>query len=433
MTRLLRDLKFGRLEPPSALHPRGEPQASALEIEKLLRDALARGDLAAAVQRASPPLLQYARLREALARTRALAGHAAWREDLPPLPTDARVGGRGRLAPGEAWPGLALLQQRLLAWGDLPTHEAGAAPDRYADVLVRATQAFQQRHGLASDGVIGRSTWRALQVTPRERVRQLELALERLRMTPMLQHARGIVVNIPEFVLRAYEVRDGRIEVAHSMKVVVGKAMDTRTPLIAANLRFIEFSPYWNVPASIARHELLPLLRRRSELWHRDGYEFVDAAGRADAAYSSAKLDAALAGTLRIRQRPGPNNPLGDIKFVFPNPQQVYLHHTPATRLFERERRDFSHGCIRVERPVELAGFVLQGMPAWNESRIRQAMAQGTSATLAVAQPVHVLVAYGTALVKEGRLFFFDDIYGLDQRLDAALARVAAARRVAPS
>jgi murein L,D-transpeptidase YcbB/YkuD len=173
----------------------------------------------------------------------------------------------------------------------------------------------------------------------------------------------------------------------------------------------------------------VPLLMRQPAVWTRDGYEFVDGAGQVDTAYARAKLDAVLAGRLRIRQRPGPRNPLGDIKFVFPNQEQVYLHHTSSTRLFERERRDFSHGCIRVEQPVELGTFVLQGMPAWNESRIREAMARGTSATLAVAQPVHVLIAYGTALVKEGRVFFFDDVYGLDAQLDAALRRVALVRQ----
>jgi murein L,D-transpeptidase YcbB/YkuD len=134
-------------------------------------------------------------------------------------------------------------------------------------------------------------------------------------------------------------------------------------------------------------------------------------------------LDAVLAGQMRIRQRPGERNALGDIKFVLPNSDNIYLHHTPATQLFERTRRDFSHGCIRVEKPVELATFVLQSMPQWTEARVGEAMSAGRSSTLRLAEPVPVLITYGTALVKAGRPYFFDDIYGLDRVLDNALRR----------
>jgi murein L,D-transpeptidase YcbB/YkuD len=427
MRRYLGDLHVGRVD-PRELHSRYAVSAQPpFDAAGLLREAASQGDLRIAVQHAVPKLPLYERLRDALTRYRSLAAHTAWLQALPPLPPAGAA--QGKLEQGQAWTGLALLQQRLIALGDLPGAQAGDVPVVFDAALAQAVRAFQQRHGLLPDGVIGAATWRALQIAPAVRVRQLELALERLRWTPLLAHARTIVVNVPEFVLRAYEVRGGRVDVQRTMKVVVGKALDTRTPLIEAELRFVEFSPYWNVPPSIARHEVVPLLRRNPAAWTRDGYEFVDGAGQVDSAYARTKLDAVLAGELRIRQRPGPRNPLGDIKFVFPNQEQVYLHHTSSARLFERERRDFSHGCIRVEHPVELATFVLQGMPAWNESRIREAMARGTSATLAVAQPVHVLIAYGTALVKEGRVFFFDDVYGLDAQLDAALRRLALARQ----
>jgi murein L,D-transpeptidase YcbB/YkuD len=215
------------------------------------------------------------------------------------------------------------------------------------------------------------------------------------------------------------------------MKVIVGKALDTRTPLIEADMRSIEFKPYWNVPPSIARNELVPQLRRNPAVWAREGYEFVAADGHVDTELSAAGLDAVREGRLRIRQRPGPRNALGDIKFVFPNHENIYLHHTPATRLFERERRDFSHGCIRVENPVALAKFVLHDMPPWDEARIREAMA-GVSATLRLAEPVRVLIAYGTALVKDGRIHFFDDIYRHDQALDAALRERSRQRQQQP-
>jgi murein L,D-transpeptidase YcbB/YkuD len=282
-------------------------------------------------------------------------------------------------------------------------------------------QAFQQRHGLNDDGVIGAGTLAALNVSPAERVRQIALTMERLRWTPIAQGPRMITINLPEFVLRGYEVHGDEITVKTEMKVIVGKALNTRTPIFDEDMRFIEFSPYWNIPPSIARKETVPKLRKDPGYLDREGMEFVAGDGRVLRAVSSANLDAVLAGQMRIRQRPGPENALGDIKFVFPNNDNIYLHHTPATQLFEKERRDFSHGCIRVEKPVELAKFVLQDMPDWTEERIVAAMTKGESSTLKLAHPIPVLIAYGTALVKHGRPYFFADLYGQDKLLDAAL------------
>jgi murein L,D-transpeptidase YcbB/YkuD len=412
MQRFLRDLHDGRID-PARLHMHYTlPRRPPFDAAAALRAALVSQDLTLAVRGATPTLPQYERLREALARYRALGEHTAWRQPLPPL---------RKLEPGQPWTGLPLLGARLQALGDLPANVATHDPSRYDAALVDAVRSFQQRHGLDADGVIGRATWAALQVPPSWRVRQLELALERLRWTPLTRAPRMIVVNIPEFVLRAYEVQGDRIVVRLQMKVIVGQALDTRTPLIAEDMRTVEFQPYWNVPASIARKELVPRLRRDPGYWQREGFEFV-AGGRADAVLAEAKLEAVLAGQLRIRQRPGTRNALGDIKFVFPNRESIYLHHTPSIRLFERSRRDFSHGCIRVEQPEALAAFALQGQPEGDAARIREAMSPAAApSTVWLAQPVPVLVAYATALVKEGRVHFFDDLYGHDRALDVAL------------
>ena len=413
MQRYLSDLHRGRIDPRRihadfsvALPGRVDPPA-------YLRAALANGRLAEAAREAAPALPQYTRLRAALVRYRPLAGHPAWQEALPPLPGRA-------LRTGQAWAGLPLLAQRLGALGDLP---AGAAlPERYEGVLVDGLRAFQARHGLAVDGVLGQATLAQLNVPPAARVRQIELSLERLRWTPLLQGPRMIVVNVPEFVLRAYEVREGRAEVRLTMKVIVGKALDTRTPLFDEAMRFIEFSPYWNVPPSIARAELVPRLRREPGYFEQQGFEFVAGDGTVLRTLSDAHLARVLRGELRIRQRPGPANALGDIKFVFPNNDNIYLHHTPAPELFQRARRDFSHGCIRVEEPVALAKFVLQDAPEWPEARILEAMAKGESATLRLKDPIPVVIAYSTTLVRhDGQLFFFPDLYGHDRLLDEAL------------
>lgn len=414
MRRYLLDLHFGRIDPRSIHHDFGPVRRAPFDVDALLQRALAAGRLAEAVAAAEPPFPTYGALREALARYRALAADPAWAVPLPPLPA------AGKVAPGTRWPGDATLRARLAALGDLAAGPAGPAGESDAAVDA-ALRAFQRRHGLDDDGVLGRATWAALQVTPAQRARQIALTLERLRWTPLLQGPRMILINVPEYVLRAYEVVDGRIRVQQTMKVVVGKAADTRTPLIDEDLRFIEFSPYWNVPPSIARAELIPRLRRDPAHWTQEGYEFVTGDGRVVTALGAAGLAEVAAGRWRIRQRPGPRNALGDIKFVFPNAEHIYLHHTPSVQLFDRARRDFSHGCIRLEQPAALAEWVLRDQPGWDAARIRDAMAAGRSTTLKVDAPVPVLIAYGTSLVKDGRIHFYDDVYGFDRRLDAAL------------
>lgn len=416
----LHDLHFGRID-PARLHQRfAQALRPDFDMRLLLDEALARHRLPALAAALAPQVPAYGRLQLALAEYRRLAADSsAWQQPLPALPGAGR-NRPGKLVPGQTWSGVALLAERLRALGDLPA-EAVVAPLFYVEPVVGAVRRFQERHGLPADGVLGKASLADLGVTPASRVQQIELTLERARWTPLLQAKRMIVINIPEFVLRAYEVGEQGVDVREEMKVIVGKALDTRTPLFDEAMRYIEFSPYWNVPPSIARAELVPKLRVKPAEWAREGYEFVRADGSVQITLDQAGLDAVMRGAARIRQRPGERNALGDIKFVFPNSDNIYLHHTPSVGLFERERRDFSHGCIRVERPLALAEFVLKNMPEWTEARIIDAMTAGKSATLKLDEPVQVLIAYGTALVKQGRIHFFDDIYGHDRLLAEAL------------
>jgi murein L,D-transpeptidase YcbB/YkuD len=338
LERYLSDLHTGRIDPKRIHHNYHGPRPDGFEPAAYLRTAVAERRLAEAAQEAEPGLPLYPRLREALRPYRERVGHPAWPQPLPPLPG-------GKVAPGHRYAGLAMLGQRLAELGDLAPDTP--TPARYEALLVNAVKAFQRRHGLAADGVVGKATLAQLQVTPAARVRQIELMLERLRWTPLTQGPRMIVINIPEFVLRAYEVQGDRIHMQQEMKVIVGKSLETRTPLFDEDMRFIEFSPYWNIPPSIARAETVPNLRRDPGYLAREEMEFVSANSRVDRTVSAGQLNAVLAGKSRIRQRPGPKNALGDIKFVLPNHDNIYLHHTPVTQLFERDRRDFSHGCIR--------------------------------------------------------------------------------------
>ncbi|MGZ8272706.1 MAG: L,D-transpeptidase family protein, partial [Burkholderiaceae bacterium] len=347
MERYLMDLHDGRIAPEQL--PRGyvPPKRAQFDAAATLRAALASNRLREAGREAAPRFAQYERLREALAHYRTLAGHPAWNASLPALPLGPR-NTPPKLEAGQPYAGVAVLRERLITLGDLPVTTPPAT--LYDDALAAGVRAFQQRHGLTADGILGKATFAQLQVPPAARVRQLELMLERLRWTPLMQGPRMVVINIPEFTLRAYEVQGERIVVRETMKIIVGKAMNTRTPMFAEQMRFIEFQPFWNVPPSIARGEVVPRLRRDAAYWEREGFEFV-VGGTVVTELSAALLDETVAGRARIRQRPGPKNALGDIKFVFPNNDNIYLHHTPAVSLFARDRRDFSHGCIRVEEP----------------------------------------------------------------------------------
>ena len=411
--RFLRDLNAGRITPAEIDENYANTTAVVADADTLLARAIADGNLAGAVAAARPHVPEYAELRKALADYRRLATDPLWREALPPLP--AR-----KLEPGQPWAGLPILARRLAALGDLPAPTTPVAKT-YNGALVDAVKAFQSRHGLTPDGVIGKGTWEALATPAAQRAEQLALALERLRWTP--QPERAVIVNVPEFVLRAWDARDGQSTVRVRMNVIVGNAAKTQTPIFDADMRHIEFSPYWNVPPSIARGETLPKLRRDPAYFEQQGFEFVTRDGRVVGGFSEANLDAVQAGNMRIRQRPGAKNALGDIKFVFPNPDNIYLHHTPTPRLFQRDRRDFSHGCIRVEAPVDLAKFVLANAPEWNEERIVEAMTRGRSNTLRLADSLPVVIAYRTAAIIDGKPHFFPDLYRKDAALAAALAR----------
>lgn len=415
MRRYLHDLHYGRVDPASVYANFNVPPKT-LDVAATLHAALLAGNLEQAVKAATPQFPLYQALRPWLARYRALENDPAWSATLPPLPAK-------KLAPGEAYAGTARLAARLVALGDLP--KDFVAPERYQGPLVDGVKQFQRRHGLTPDGVIGKTTLEQLNVPPSARVEQIALTMERLRWTPLMVDKRMLVVNLPEFELRGLEIDGTQVKVPLQMNVIVGKALNTQTPMFDEQMRMIEFSPYWNVPPSIARGETVPKLRRDPGYFDRQGFEIVTRSGDVVTQLSDAQLAAVQRGEARIRQRPGAQNALGDIKFIFPNNDNIYMHHTPAVGLFQRERRDFSHGCIRVENPVALAEFVLQDEPEWTQEKIREAMEGGKSRTIRIKTPVMVVIAYGTAIVKQrgGAIYFYADIYGHDRQLREALWR----------
>jgi murein L,D-transpeptidase YcbB/YkuD len=406
MLRYLADLRVGRVR--SEYHTR-LPDARLRQYDPVerLRAGLAGGKLQAAVQAAEPQLRQYAQVRAMLAHYRALSTQPYPALSRPP----AKVG------PGGAYPAAKALFERLVLLGDLPADAPPPADGIYSERMEEGVQHFQARHGLIDDGVLGRGTIDALNVRLSKRVRQLELTLERLRWLPDFGPGPLIVVDLPAYRLWAlHQGSDeaGSVDAPLEMRVVVGTALKTETPLFVGQMRYLEFNPYWNVPRSILEREILPKLERNHAYLTQNEMETVP---------PGASVADLRAGRARVRQRPGPKNSLGAIKFAMPNPMDIYLHSTPARELFERSRRDLSHGCIRVEHPAALAQYVLGREQKWNADAIQDALQPGPTRHVDLAKPIPVVIFYATASVdSQGSAHFAADIYGRDSKLEQELA-----------
>lgn len=430
---LAHDLHDGRVRPRDAGFAAGSGRAP-LDAPALLKRLAGSPDLAAEFAALEPPFLHYRLLETALHGYQELARQPALTQ-LPPLP-------QRTVREGDRYEGAAALRRLLVALGDLPTSDAEVTGDdrELMDVrLVHGITRFQGRHGLVADGLLSRKTFSALTVPLATRARQIELTLERWRWLPAFT-APPIIVNIPQFQLFAFRTTDDRAADVAQMPVIVGRAFRRkRTPVFISELRSIVFRPYWDVPASIVRDEMLAPMRADANYLERNNLEIVQGGGD-DAtvvAGSAANIDALAGGSLRLRQRPGPDNALGLIKFVMPNDYSVYLHSTPAQHLFDQARRDFSHGCIRLRDPVALAVHVLRTTPGdWSAVAVAAAMQDSATQRVTLAEPVPVMVLYATALATEaGSILFFEDLYGHDRRLDAQLRarrRNQAARFILP-
>jgi murein L,D-transpeptidase YcbB/YkuD len=328
------------------------------------------------------------------------------------------------VAAGGTYSGMALLVTKLKLVGDLSenaTLQQGSV--RYEGDVVEAVKRFQLRHTLAVTGSLGPETVRQLNVPIADRVRQLQFALERWRWLPHEIATPLIAVNVPAF--RLYGL-DKPHHIGLEMNVVVGKAMRSETPAFIGSMTYLVFRPDWGVPPVIVRKEIIPLLQKDPSYLSKNGYDLFDTRGKVlDSGHvTPEEIQLLFAGKLSVRQRPGPKNALGSVKFMFPNTYLVYLHDTPKTELFSRSRRDFSYGCIRVQDPPALAAWVLQSKPEWTEERIRAAMNGEKSVQVNLSSPIPVLILYGTARVDEdGLVDFYDDIYGHDAKLALALAK----------
>jgi murein L,D-transpeptidase YcbB/YkuD len=420
--RYLSDLHLGRVN-PNHVKFFLDAGSKKLDLAQTLRaEFIGAADPAAIVTQVEPPYAEYQRAEVALAHYLELARDG----DEPVLPSPA-----ASVHPSGSYPALAQLAARLKLVGDLSADVSlPAGSTRYQGAIVDAVRHFQRRHGLTADGVLGKATFAALNVPLRVRIDELGYTLERYRWMPLDFPEPPIVVNIPEFILRTMRRQPAPFL---EMRVVVGKAYRHQTPVFTGTMRYVIFRPWWNVPYSITRAELIPKIVRNRNYLAANNFAVFNSSGTmvSNGAVTDSILAGLRSGALNIRQKPGPKNALGLVKFMFPNSYNVYLHSTPAPELFEKSRRDFSHGCIRVQNPVGLAAWVLRGMPEWTTDRIVQTMNGDKTLQVNLPRPIPVLIIYLTAEVEpDGEVRFFDDIYGHDAELRQALAarrRLAAA------
>jgi murein L,D-transpeptidase YcbB/YkuD len=354
---------------------------------------------------------EYQRTLDALDRYRVLAAE----DDGELLPETEEP-----VQPGDRYDGVQRLIRLLRRLGDLPVAAVFDDPGLYDGALVTAVQRLQIRHGLDPTGRIDKTTLAQLNTPLAFRVRQLELAAERWRRNPYDPRRRVIVLNLPEFRLRAF--RAGQLEL--EMKIVVGQADEHKTPLLSSELAAIIFRPYWEVPLRIQRDEIVPALEQDPSYLSDHDLELVTPRGIvAPDELSDGMLARLRTGLFRLRQAPGPKNSLGLAKFVFPNQHDVYMHDTPVRSVFYRPRRDLSHGCIRVEKAGDLAEWVLRDQAGWSRDRIDKVMQGSESMTVKLTHPIQVVTMYATAMVLEnGEVRFFDDIYGEDEALEGELS-----------
>lgn len=413
--RYISDLHIGKVN-PKHLAFAFDQESRKYDLPEFLRDhVVAAPDAAGALAQVEPPYPGYRRTMQALQTYMSLAAKDDG-EQLPPV--------KKFVAPGETYPGVPRLIKLLRLVGDLPADaNVPADPPVYAGALVDAVKKFQLRHGRDGNGHIDAQTLADMNVPLSRRVQQMRWTLERWRWLPDSYSKAPIVANIPEFRLRAYD-KDFNIGV--TMNVVVGKSYGHNTPVFGETMKYVVFRPYWEVPYSIIRAELIPHILKDPEYLAKKGFEVVDGKQNvvASGTVSSEVLAQLKAGKLFVRQVPGPKNSLGLVKFLFPNSYNVYMHDTPATEFFARSRRDFSHGCVRLEKPADLALWVLRENPGWTAERIHAALNGTTTQQVNLSQPIPVLIVYATVIVLEdGLVHFYDDIYGHDTSLEKVLAK----------
>ncbi len=413
MMRYVADQREGRIA-PREIDPVLFETAHDAEVDwaALMQVAFETLNMKAFLEQQAPPALQYRELRKKLSEYRALAVKGGW----PEIPTGET------LKTDMEEQRVTIVRQRLVATGELATENMVSAV--FDEPLAEAVKRFQRRHNLNSDGVVGKLTLAAMNVSAEARIEQIVINMERYRWLKRFKGDRLVAVNIAGF--EATAGKPGEFDL--TMPVIVGKTYH-ETPVFSDTIKYVEFNPYWNLPASIARTETLTKLKkdphylkkhnmRMFQGWEPDAQE-LDAT-----TMDWSKISERDMNRYRVRQDPGPNNALGTLKIMFPNKYSVYLHDTPAHGLFSQDRRAFSHGCIRMSRPAEMAAWVLGGEEkGWSLERVNKIVKNRERKVVVLDEPIPVYILYRTAFVnpEDNMLYFYEDIYGRDKLLVKAL------------
>jgi L,D-transpeptidase YcbB len=416
--RYISDLRIGRVNPQHFnfdIHVQDKKYDLAEFVSDNAVDATDVPKLIASVE---PDSDEYRQTEAALAHYLDLAKQQQ-ESQAEPLPTVTKA-----IPVGGSYPATAALLTRLQLEGDAEatTPDAPAPTDGiFNATLSTAVKNYQHRHGIAEDGKLTPQTIKSLNVPMDLRVAQLQDSLERWRWLPEpYLHAR-LMVNLPEFVLRGFDP-DHKLD--FTMRVVVGQVMGQhQTPVFTHMMKYLVFRPYWSVPVDIAKKELVPHIQANRGYLASKNFEVTNNKGVVQTDYTARQVSQ---GAVMVREKPGPKNSLGLVKFIFPNQYDIYLHSTPAVSLFERSRRDFSHGCIRVQKPADLAVWVLQGQNGdWDLDKVEDAMNNGPdNHTVSLKTPLPIVIFYLTAIVDEdGQPHFFDDIYGYDEDMQKVFAK----------
>ena len=413
--RFISDLRIGRVN-PSHFNFDINVQDKKYDLAEFVSDnAVDATDVPGLIAKVEPDSEQYRKTEEALAHYLELAKQQEQMgaEPLPMVEKAVSVGG--------SYPAAAQLLMRLQLEGDVDGGAGESAKTTVFDAeLSDGVKSYQHRHGIAEDGKLTPQTIKSLNVPLTERVTQLQNSLERWRWLPDPYVNPRLLVNLPEFVLRGYTPEH---KLDFTMKVVVGKVVgEHQTPVFTHMMKYLVFRPYWNVPVGIAKKELVPHIAVSQGYLASKNFEVTNSKGDVLTSYSAKQVSQ---GGVMVRERPGPKNSLGLVKFMFPNQYDIYLHSTPAVSLFDRTRRDFSHGCIRVQKPEDLAAWVLQGQGDWDLEKVQEAMNSGPdNHAVSLKTPLPIVIFYATALVEEdGHVHFFDDIYGYDAEMQRVLAK----------
>ncbi len=429
--RFLNDLHFGRID-PNLLGFKLKPK-KGIDFAQLIYHAIQSNQITALVDSMPPQTQAYTNLKAALVR---------YRQNTPALNQLLEFSFISFLRPGD-WSNQTNTLHTYFNNRTKDVAKGTSSDNLYIGELVKKVRKLQAEHNLISDGIIGKQTQALLNTPISEHIEKIEFAMERLRWLPAQEKGPAIFVNIPAFQLWAYNTEDPESG-SLNMKVIVGrtkakiKKQDRKkspeelikafkalqTPIFTENLSFLTFNPYWNIPKSILQKEILPLLEKAPDYLQKQNMEIVDRFSHEAEVLPINEENISLLynDQLRLRQRPGGKNSLGNIKFIFPNDYAIYLHDTPFRGLFKRKRRDFSHGCIRVEAPKALARFILKTRKRWSKEKTQEVLETEAPTIVGVrSQKIPVLIFYTTASASKTGINFYPDIYGHDSTLKSAL------------